>query len=266
MGQHLTPYAVQKCYDGKWYYEIALGDKGASQIGFAETGFSVVNKKDGVGDSGTSGRSWAFDGHRQLKWSGGDTPYPCKEWKTGDIVGCLLDLDVGVISFSLNGVILAQRLLSHHELRIFPVATLKHGPHTFRFAASKLKHRPSDFKPFTLGLDYKGFDLESAAIHSLRMLAMQHGPAWESSIEFDNFDLVGQTIDYQGRGIGEVLNYTKLKLRGHEVKWLDPPGITKVKLDKKSNFMVMRKDYVNGYVDQHLDQAIEDFKQAEENE
>jgi hypothetical protein len=33
-------------------------------------------------------------------------------------------------------------------------------------------------------------------------------------------DLVGQTIDFNGRGVGEVLEYDKRKVsRGHTVKW-----------------------------------------------
>lgn len=261
-----TLRASKQVYEGKWYYEVLLGDKGASQIGFAQVGFSIFSKKDGVGDAATGGKSWAFDGHRQVKWSGGDTSYPCDEWKTGDVVGCMLDLAQGVISFSLNGADLGPAF-NHVEAGggIYPAATLKHGPHTFIFAAQKLMHRPADYKPFTLALDYKGFDLESISIESLRMIAMQHGPAWEPATEYDTFELVGQTIDYQGRGVGDVLEYTKAKIgRGHTVRWLDPPATTKVKLNKKSMFMVMRPDYVNMYVDKNLKQAMDDFKRAEE--
>lgn len=49
---------------------------------------------------------------------------------------------------------------------------------------------------------------------------MQHGPAWLPSADYEMHDLVGQTIDFNGRGVGEVLEYDKRKVsRGHTVKW-----------------------------------------------
>lgn len=98
-----TVRASKQVLSGKWYYEVQLGDKASGQIGFARSDFGFVNKADGVGSEGTLGKSWAFDGHKQLKLSGGRSSYPCESWKAGDIVGCLLDLDAGEIGFSLNG-------------------------------------------------------------------------------------------------------------------------------------------------------------------
>lgn len=88
------------------------------------------------------------------------------------------------------------------------------------FAASRLTYRPSDYSPFTLAADYKGFDIESLAVAATRNIAMQHGPAWLPSADYEMHDLVGQTIDFNGRGVGEVLEYDKRKVsRGHTVKW-----------------------------------------------
>ena len=40
------------------------------------------------------------------------------------------------------------------------------------------------------------------------------------STEYEMPDLVGQTIDFNGRGVGDVLEYDKRKVsRGHTVKW-----------------------------------------------
>ena len=147
---------------------------------------------------------------------------------------------------------------------IFPAATLRSGPHTFRFAAKEMEHRPSGYRPFSLAADNKGYDIESLAVSAMRSVAMQHGPAWEPSTEYDAFDLVGQTIDYNGRGVGEVVEYDKSKVtRGHVVKWEVGPA-TKLKLEKKSLFLVMNTDYVNVFVDKNLDQAIDDFKRADQ--
>ena len=264
-----TVRASKEVTEGKWYYEILLGDKGCCQIGFAQVGFHIRNKRNGVGDKETEGKSWGFDGHRQLKWCGGEEDYDCKVWKTGDVVGCLLDLELGEVSFSLNGTDLgvafnhvrAASKVTGEPAAIYPCATLKHGPHTWRFAANKMQHCPPGYKPFTLAADYKAFDLESMAVEALRGLVLQHGPAWEPSKDYDAFELVGKTIDYQGKGLGEVMEDTKSTAkRGHVVKWADPPHLSKLKLEKKSMFLVMIDDYVNQYVDKNLNQAVDDFK------
>lgn len=88
------------------------------------------------------------------------------------------------------------------------------------FTAARLAHRPQGYSPFTLAADYKGFDIESLAVAATRNIAMQHGQAWEPSTDYEMPDLVGQTIDFVGRGVGEVLEYDKRKVsRGHTVKW-----------------------------------------------
>lgn len=98
-----TVRGSKQVLSGKWYYEVQLGDHSSGQIGFARSDFGSVNKTDGVGSEGALGKSWAFDGYKQMKLSGSRSSYPCNIWKAGDIVGCLLDLDAGEVGFSLNG-------------------------------------------------------------------------------------------------------------------------------------------------------------------
>ena len=54
----------------------------------------------GVGDDNAS---WGYDGGRVKCWNGGTRFYGLK-WKTGDIVGCLVDMDNETMEFSLNGI------------------------------------------------------------------------------------------------------------------------------------------------------------------
>ncbi len=85
---------------GKWYYEVELLGNGCVQVGWVDMTYRGGSSDgDGVGDCA---RSWAYDGYRNLRWHDGSTPYG-RRWKTGDIVGCSLDLDECTISFSLNG-------------------------------------------------------------------------------------------------------------------------------------------------------------------
>jgi len=86
---------------GRWYYECELRTAGVMQVGWADTLFSGDSGDgDGVGDDA---HSWAFDGCRQQKWTAGEGQEYGLAWHAGDVVGCMLDIDRGEISFSLNG-------------------------------------------------------------------------------------------------------------------------------------------------------------------
>ncbi|GMF12842.1 unnamed protein product [Phytophthora lilii] len=89
---------------GKWYYEVRLITAGVVQIGWADSTFEAnCETGDGVGDHE---RSWAYDGARQVKWnSSKDEEYAADApWSKNDVIGCLLDLDEGTVSFTRNGV------------------------------------------------------------------------------------------------------------------------------------------------------------------
>jgi hypothetical protein len=58
----------------------------------------VFRATDGVGDDQTS---YAFDGNRTSKWNSNQTLFG-ESWVMGDVIGTLLDLDHGEISFWRN--------------------------------------------------------------------------------------------------------------------------------------------------------------------
>jgi hypothetical protein len=87
---------------GKWYYEATLLTAGCLQIGWADSSFHGhchADRGDGCGDGPSS---WAYDGWRRYKWHGVATEWGAR-WSLGDVVGCCIDLDDEVISFTLNG-------------------------------------------------------------------------------------------------------------------------------------------------------------------
>jgi len=87
---------------GKWYYEAILVTAGCLQIGWADSSFAghcQADRGDGCGDGPSS---WAYDGWRRYRWHSTATEWGCR-WQEGDVVGCLVDLDEYVVSFTLNG-------------------------------------------------------------------------------------------------------------------------------------------------------------------
>jgi hypothetical protein len=87
---------------GKWYYEAILETAGCLQIGWADGSFAGhchADRGDGCGDGPSS---WAFDGWRRYRWHATATEWGCR-WKEGDVIGCFVDMDERVVSFTLNG-------------------------------------------------------------------------------------------------------------------------------------------------------------------
>ncbi|KAJ4433729.1 E3 ubiquitin-protein ligase RNF123 [Periplaneta americana] len=85
-------------YKGKWQYEVQLGSKGVMQIGWATTDCKF-SQETGVGDTINS---YAYDGNRVRKWNVSTYKYG-EPWLSGDIIGCTIDLDSGILEFYRNG-------------------------------------------------------------------------------------------------------------------------------------------------------------------
>jgi len=128
----------------RMYFEVQLITGGLMQIGWIDKHFSTAppaNDNDdddnesnassdnatGAGENGVGDdiHSWAYDGFRQMSWNAVNEGYPKTKkgkrkgahdgsgiWKAGDIVGCLLDIDIeaksGAMSFHLNGADLGE--------------------------------------------------------------------------------------------------------------------------------------------------------------
>ena len=67
--------------------------------------------------------SWAFDRLRTKKWNVSCDVYGVR-WKSGDVVGCLLDLELREMRFYLNGQDLGPAFQNFILADIYPAISL----------------------------------------------------------------------------------------------------------------------------------------------
>lgn len=89
-------------FSGKWYYEVVTRDEAGLSIGWAVA--------DRLGDwsrnrsLGDDEYSWALEGRRMIaKHNKHQVSLARHVWKSGNVVGCLLDCDAGTIAYTING-------------------------------------------------------------------------------------------------------------------------------------------------------------------
>ena len=116
------------------------------QVGWADAKFACDPVRgQGVGDHA---RSWAVDGFRQKRWCLSSTTYG-ERWHTGDVLGCLLDLELVEMRFLLNGRDLGVAFRGFRVDGLFPAASLNVGQAAhFNFGAAPFLHPPADGLPF----------------------------------------------------------------------------------------------------------------------
>jgi hypothetical protein len=137
---------------GKWYYEAYLKTAGCMQIGWCDASFrGDAQNGDGVGDGP---HSWAYDGWRQFKWHDGHAEWGAR-WKAGDVVGCAVDMDSGLMSFTLNGraedVGMGEAFTAiRYSGGIFPCASFNRRERLqFNFGSTPMRHGPPPgYRPY----------------------------------------------------------------------------------------------------------------------
>ncbi|XP_014244665.1 ATP-dependent RNA helicase Ddx1 [Cimex lectularius] len=128
---------------GKYYYEAKITDEGLCRVGWStvQAALDLGTDKFGFGYGGTGKKS----NNRQFDNYG-------EPFGKNDIIGCMLDLDAGKISFSKNGedfglaFTIPQQLL---RSPLYPTVCLKNAEIAFNFGSKPLKHLPKGYKPLT---------------------------------------------------------------------------------------------------------------------
>eukprot|EP00123_Amoebidium_parasiticum_P017132 comp23721_c0_seq1/m.40852 comp23721_c0_seq1/g.40852 ORF comp23721_c0_seq1/g.40852 comp23721_c0_seq1/m.40852 type:complete len:1427 (-) comp23721_c0_seq1:80-4360(-) len=139
---------------GRVGYEVTLMTSGIMQMGWASPHCRFEPEKGvGVGDDK---HSYAFDGSRCRAWHG-DLRHQqmCvygKEWREGDIVTVLMDVEAATISFRLNGQDLGIAFRDvDTKKRWYPALSLATGQHcSFNFGSTPFIHSlPATYIPLT---------------------------------------------------------------------------------------------------------------------
>jgi hypothetical protein len=114
---------------GRWYYEVRILTNGSMRVGWATEAWT------GGEALGSDAEGWGFDGSQGRKYGAGASPtgYASAGWHQGDIVGCLLDLDAGTISYTHNGeslgVAFSGVAAGAKGKALWPAATLQRKQH-----------------------------------------------------------------------------------------------------------------------------------------
>merc|ERR1719424_2034543 len=130
---------------GRYYHEVFLGSGlNSPHIGWLTHHFT---EKDFDGHGvGTDAHGWAADGVRHKKWHCGcmDAKWP-KDWQPGDVIGCAIDIEVGRMQFSMNGVWVDNASMIFHSAgRSFFPAVSMNGDFEMHIVSNTWCYLPPD--------------------------------------------------------------------------------------------------------------------------
>jgi len=113
---------------GKYYFSFAIEDSAAKayiMFGVRTDAFRYTTESTYPGHTGDG---WAYYAHNGTKYHAGNSEAYGEPAKSGDIVGMLLDLDVGRLCFLKNGAFMGPAHVLPRDVEFFPcVATYEQG-------------------------------------------------------------------------------------------------------------------------------------------
>uniref|UniRef100_W5KMZ7 Ryanodine receptor 1 n=1 Tax=Astyanax mexicanus TaxID=7994 RepID=W5KMZ7_ASTMX len=101
-GNKIRVFRAERSYavtQGKWYFEFEAVTVGEMRVGWARP--SVHADKE----LGSDDLAYVFNGFKAQRWHVGSEPFG-RQWQSGDVVGCMIDLTEQNIMFTLNGEML----------------------------------------------------------------------------------------------------------------------------------------------------------------
>ena len=196
-------------FSNVYYYEVQLLTSGIMQFGWSNLRcrFSSHN---GVGDDHFS---YGFDGARCKKWHGGSEDWG-EMWMAGDIIGTMIDLEHGEISYWRNDKFLGiafKDVPKGPNLAYFPSITLEKDQHViFNFG----------LRPFHTKLNFK-----QVAINEPTCFINNYFAASQKCIDlFKNFIMAFLDPKFATMSIDEKILVGGL-IMNHVMEFLDDPYI-----------------------------------------
>uniref|UniRef100_A0A3B3V5D2 Ryanodine receptor 1 n=1 Tax=Poecilia latipinna TaxID=48699 RepID=A0A3B3V5D2_9TELE len=101
-GDKVRIFRAEKSYavtQGKWYFEFEAVTTGEMRVGWARP---CVRSDT---ELGADELAYVFNGNKAQRWHIGNEPFG-RQWLSGDVVGCMIDLSEMNIMFTLNGEML----------------------------------------------------------------------------------------------------------------------------------------------------------------
>ncbi|KAJ3591316.1 hypothetical protein NHX12_009262, partial [Muraenolepis orangiensis] len=101
-GDKVRIFRAEKSYgvtQGKWYFEFEAVTLGEMRVGWARPSVRADT------ELGADELAYVFNGFKAQRWHVGTEPFG-RQWLSGDVVGCMIDLTEMNIMFTLNGEML----------------------------------------------------------------------------------------------------------------------------------------------------------------
>ncbi|KAI9548377.1 Ryanodine receptor 1 [Dissostichus eleginoides] len=101
-GDKVRVFRAEKSYavtQGKWYFEFEAVTVGEMRVGWARPNVRADT------ELGADEFAYVFNGFKAQRWHVGNEPFG-RQWLSGDVVGCMIDLTEMNIMFTLNGEML----------------------------------------------------------------------------------------------------------------------------------------------------------------
>ncbi|MEQ2233165.1 Ryanodine receptor 1, partial [Ilyodon furcidens] len=101
-GDKIRVFRAEKSYavtQGKWYFEFEAVTVGEMRVGWARPSVRADT------ELGADELAYVFNGFKAQRWHVGNEPFG-RQWQSGDVVGCMIDLTEMNIMFTLNGEML----------------------------------------------------------------------------------------------------------------------------------------------------------------
>ncbi|XP_016377141.1 ryanodine receptor 2 [Sinocyclocheilus rhinocerous] len=110
-------FRAEKTYSvngGKWYFELEVVTAGEMRVGWARPGCLPDL------ELGSDDQAFVFDGFKAQRWHQGNEHFG-RSWQSGDVVGCMVDMNERTMMFTLNGEVLLDDSGSELAFKDFEV-------------------------------------------------------------------------------------------------------------------------------------------------